>query len=95
VSHNVLSGAIRLERTDLHAIEARPGATIGMSAALAGMPVGWKATVMKSGYALYIEREGLIDVLAEEVELLRYLASAILHTTPMTPMPEFGSVQVV
>jgi hypothetical protein len=90
----VLSGTVRLERTDLHAIDARPGATIGMSAVLAGMPAGWRATVMEGGYALCLEREDLIDLLAEEVELLRYLASAILHAAPMTPMRESGSVKV-
>jgi CRP-like cAMP-binding protein len=90
----VLSGTVRLERTDLHAIDARPGATIGMSAVLAGMPAGWRGTVMEDGYALCLEREDLIDLLAEEVELLRYLASAILHAAPMTPMRESGSVKV-
>ena len=49
---------------------------------------------MEDGYALCIEREDLIDLLGEEVELLRYLATAILHTGPMTPMWQSGSMKV-
>jgi CRP-like cAMP-binding protein len=90
----VLSGTIRLERADLRALEARPGATIGMPAGLAGMPVGWRGIVEEDGYALCMEREDLIDLLAEEVELLRHVASAILHTAPLTRMPESGSLRV-
>jgi AAA family ATP:ADP antiporter len=82
----VVSGELRLGSEDLGWFDAGPGATVGMSAALADLPVGWRASVSRDGQALTIDREDLINLLAEDVELLRCVTTAVLHTTRLRPV---------
>ena len=90
----ILSGGVRLTRTGA-TCDAGPGATVGISAALAGVPVGWRATVSRGGHALCLDRDDLIDLLGDDVQLLRCVTGAVLHTTPSRPVLESRSIQAV
>jgi ATP:ADP antiporter, AAA family len=91
----VLSGGLHLTSTGSEWFEAGAGAMVGASAALAGVPVGWHGIVSQHGHALCIDREDLVDLLAEDVELLRCVATAVLQATPTGPLRHSSAIQAV
>ena len=59
---------------------AGAGDTVGVYATLSGADThGWRGHVTSAGTALRIAREPLFDLLTDHIELVRNLASAILH----------------
>jgi len=76
--YHILMGEVVLEADRIHAVVAGPGCTIGLSETLAGVPLGRRATVTRSGQALRIERDDLFDVLTDHVDLLQGLFSGVL-----------------
>jgi len=59
-------------------VTAPAGATIGVADTLAGATSGWRATVLRDGRALRIDREDLFAVLADHVDLMQGLFSGAL-----------------
>jgi hypothetical protein len=56
-----------------------PGETVGVFETLVGGAAGLRATVAVSGAVLRIEREDLFDQLADHVDLLQGIFSALLR----------------
>jgi hypothetical protein len=82
----VLSGELRLESPQGGApIRVRPGETVGVFETLVGGTAGLRATVTAPGAVLRIEREDLFDQLADHVDLLQGIFSALLRaeSTPV------------
>jgi ATP:ADP antiporter, AAA family len=77
--YHVLTGGVRLEADAAEPMEAGPGATIGVAETLAGISLGRRATVTRQGQALRVDREELLDVLADNIDLLQGLFSGLLR----------------
>ncbi len=76
----LLSGRLSLTTPDAAPEEAGPGDTVGVYPTLSGAETfGSRAAVTESGTALRVDREVFFDLLTDRIELLRGLASAILH----------------
>ena len=76
----LLTGRLSLTIPDGAAEDAGPGDTVGVYPTLSGADTfGSRATVTESGTALRVDREAFFDLLTDRIELLRGLASAILH----------------
>jgi hypothetical protein len=78
----VLAGEVRLEAAETDGavpIVAKLGSTIGVSETLAGVPLGYRATVTAEGQALRLEHNELFDVLADHIDLLQGLFSGLLQ----------------
>ncbi len=76
----LLSGRLELHGADGSTEEAGPGDTVGVYPTLSGIDTfGTRGTVTESGTALRVDREVFFDLLTDRIELLRGLASAILH----------------
>jgi AAA family ATP:ADP antiporter len=78
--YHLLAGQVRLEGTGSDLIEAGPGATIGIAETLAGVSLGRRATVSQSGHALRIDRNELLDVVEDHVDLLQGIFSGLLRS---------------
>jgi hypothetical protein len=74
----LLEGTLRLEGPQGQSCDAVAGDTIAILAALAGLPVEWRATVVDDIRALRVGREEMVQLLADDVELLRGLTSRVL-----------------
>jgi ATP:ADP antiporter, AAA family len=74
----VLQGQVMLEYDGQPPVTAPAGATIGVADTLAGATSGWRATVLRDGRALRIDREDLFAVLADHVDLMQGLFSGAL-----------------
>ncbi len=81
---HVLSGEVRLDCGTNPPLLAGPGSTIGATQALAGVPLGWRATVTRDGLALRLGRDELFDVLADHVELMQALFTGALRAQEAT-----------
>jgi hypothetical protein len=57
---------------------APAGATIGVADTLAGATSGWRATVLRDGRALRIDRDDLFAILADHVDLMQGLFTGAL-----------------
>ena len=63
---------------------AKAGDSIGVYETLGGSEsTGWKAHVTRGGLALRVEREGLFDLLADHIDLLQGLFSAMQRRQQM------------
>jgi ATP/ADP translocase/CRP-like cAMP-binding protein/HEAT repeat protein len=87
----VVQGEVRLEREARDDVVAGPGSTIGMLETLAGVSLAARAVVARTGRALWLEQEEMFDVLADHVDLVQSLFSA-LRDTPAT-LAASGSVR--
>ena len=81
--YHVLSGRVRLEAELEAPIEAGPRATIGVAETLAGVAIGPRAVVVEQGRALRIDRDELLNVLADHVDLLQGIFSGLLRAVHM------------
>jgi AAA family ATP:ADP antiporter len=76
----LLSGEASLEQTAGGAqIAARAGDVIGSLATMAGRPLGRAADVLRSGLALRINHDALLDVLSSNPELLRQMFAGMFR----------------
>jgi hypothetical protein len=75
----VLSGAARVVREDAPIETASPGDLVGIYETLGGVSFNVKAEVTTAGHALRFMRPDVLDVLADDIGLLRGIFSALLH----------------
>jgi ATP/ADP translocase/HEAT repeat protein/CRP-like cAMP-binding protein len=75
----VLSGAVRLERDGANSETAVAGDVIGIYEALAGVASPVKAEVTTAGQGLRFLRSDMLDVLADDIGLLRGIFSGLLR----------------
>jgi hypothetical protein len=75
----VLTGEIRLDGNGASTVIAGAGSTIGMSETLAGVSLGRRAVVTRDGLALRLDHDELFDVLADHIDLLQGVFSALLQ----------------
>lgn len=74
----ILQGEVLLECPSRDAVAASVGTTIGVADTLAGASSGWRATVLREGRALRIDRDDLFMVLADHVDLMQGLFSGAI-----------------
>jgi AAA family ATP:ADP antiporter len=77
--YSVLRGELAVETPGEASLTAGPGDTVGIYEALAGVPAGAKVTVVKGGTLLRVDRRDLFDLLADNIDLLQGLFSALLQ----------------
>jgi hypothetical protein len=75
----VLGGSIRVERDGAPAETAGPGDLLGIYETLGGVSFNVKAEVVAAGHGLRFMRPDVLDVLADDIGLLRGIFSAVLH----------------
>ena len=75
--YGVLSGELKVEIPDQPPTTLDQGDLVGLYETLAAVPVRVKVTVTRSGSALRIGREELFDLLADNIDLLQGLFSAV------------------
>ncbi len=75
----VLNGEIRLDSNGASAVIASAGSTIGISETLAGVSMDRRAVVTRDGLALRLDHDELFDVLADHIDLLQGVFSAMLQ----------------
>jgi CRP-like cAMP-binding protein len=82
----ILQGEVLLECAGRDAMAAPAGATIGVADTLAGVNSGWRATVMREGRALRIDRDDLFVLLADHIDLMQGLFSGAIAFRDMLPV---------
>ena len=60
---------------------AGPSSTIAVAETLAGVSLGWRATVTRGGHALRLDHQELFEVLADHIDLLQGLFSGLLSAS--------------
>jgi AAA family ATP:ADP antiporter len=76
----VLSGEVSLEETAQgQQVVARAGDVIGSLATMAGRPLGRAADVLRSGLALRVNHDALLDALSSNPELLRQMFAGMFR----------------
>ena len=76
----ILSGELSLETTSGAApVIARGGDVIGSTETMAGQSLGRSGSVTRSGVALRLDYEELLDLLGERPELLRQMFAGIFR----------------
>ena len=77
----MVSGEVALEPlSGGQPLTAGPGDTFGVYETLSGSETtAWRVHVTRGGLALRVDREVLFDVLADRIELLQAMFSAVLH----------------
>lgn len=75
----LLSGGIELTSAAGSKERAEPGTAIGVRETLAGASFAETALIVASGRALQIDREPLFDLLADRMDLLQGVFSAVFH----------------
>ncbi len=75
----LLSGVIELTSPTGRKDRARAGASLGVHETLAGASFAETALTVESGRALQIDREPLFDLLADRMDLLQGVFSAVFH----------------
>jgi AAA family ATP:ADP antiporter len=75
--YGLLSGEVKLEIPDQPPATLDQGDLVGLYETLAAVPARVKVTVTRSGSALRIGREELFDLLADNIDLLQGLFSAV------------------
>jgi hypothetical protein len=83
----ILSGKIRLERDGSQQEVAGPGDGLGVYETLSGLTVTTRAEVVEAGRALRFFRSEVLDVLADDVGLLRGIFSGLLRAPAATAAP--------
>jgi CRP-like cAMP-binding protein len=84
----LLDGATRLEGPERQSYDVCAGDTIGLSAALAGVTMDWRATTVQPTRALRLGREQLLQLLTADGELLRALAAAVIRADASDEAPD-------
>jgi ATP:ADP antiporter, AAA family len=84
----VLKGEIRVDREAAASETAGPGDLIGIYETLGGVALTAKGEVASAGHGLRFMRSDVLDVLADDIGLLRGIFSALLH------MPETDATQL-
>jgi len=74
-----ITGELLVEAPGEAPMSLHPGDIVGIYETLAAVPAGVKVTVAKSGTALRIERRELFSLLADNIDLLQGLFSALLR----------------
>jgi ATP:ADP antiporter, AAA family len=75
----VLSGSVRVERPGSPDEVADAGDMIGLAETLGGLPSSLRAEVLTEGRGLRFTRSDLFDVLADNIDLLQGIFSALLR----------------
>jgi AAA family ATP:ADP antiporter len=83
----VLSGSIRLEREGLPSEIAEAGDGIGIYETLGGVAYAMRTEVLTPGHGLRFLRSEVLDVLADDVGLLRGIFSALLRVPEASATP--------
>ena len=74
----LLSGTVQVERDGRDRAEATAGDLIGVYETLTGVPLAGDATIVETGSGLRFLRSELFDVLADHIDLLQGIASALM-----------------
>jgi CRP-like cAMP-binding protein len=80
--YGLLSGEMRVEISGQAPATLDQGDVVGLYETLAGVPAGVKVTVTRNGSALRVDRQALFDLLADNIDLLQGLFSALLKELP-------------
>jgi CRP-like cAMP-binding protein/HEAT repeat protein len=80
--YHVIEGEVRIEADGAAPIVVGTGATVGVAETLAGVSPRGRATVVRPGHALRLDREELFGVLADHVDLLQGVFSGVLNANP-------------
>jgi hypothetical protein len=83
----VLSGSVLIERDGAAAETAGPGDVVGIYETLGGVDFPVRAEVLTAGRGLRFIRSEVLDVLADDVGLLRGIFSGLLRVPEATPTP--------
>jgi CRP-like cAMP-binding protein len=86
--HIVIGGALSVEARGLPPLVAQPGDAVGLYETLADAHAEATVSVAEAGSALRIGGRDLFDLLADHVDLLQGLFSAILRSEPAAPAVE-------
>ncbi|MGQ0734922.1 MAG: Npt1/Npt2 family nucleotide transporter [Acidobacteriota bacterium] len=78
----LLDGAISVQREGQSTDTAGAGDVIGIYEALGGVPFEVRTEVVKDGRALRFGRSEILDVIADDVDLLQGIFSGLLHAKP-------------
>jgi AAA family ATP:ADP antiporter len=84
--YGLVTGELRVEMAGRPASTLSEGDVVGLYETLAAVPAGVNVTVTKSGTALRIDRQELFDLLADNIDLLQGLFSALARAQE-EPMP--------
>jgi CRP-like cAMP-binding protein len=82
----LLSGALELTTPGGNKVRAEAGASVGVRETLAGASFADTAEVVEPGKALLIDREPLFDLLADRMDLLQGIFSAVFQRQGRTPV---------
>ena len=82
--HLVLAGVVQLESNGAAPLVAGPGATLLVAETLAGVPAGWRASVVRACRILRVERNTVFKVLCHRMDLLQDLFSGALAMSGST-----------
>jgi CRP-like cAMP-binding protein len=86
--YGLVTGELRVEMAGRPASTLSGGDVVGLYETLAAVPAGVNVTITKSGTALRIDRQELFDLLADNIDLLQGLFSALARAqeepTPVT-----------
>ena len=74
----VLEGVVQLESDGVAPLVAGPGATLLVTETLAGLPAGWRASIVRACRILRTERNEVFKVLCHRMDLLQDLFSGAL-----------------
>jgi len=78
--HIVVSGQLSLEPpAGGEPVSAKPGDIVGTYETLGGEQMGWRTRTVEPGSVLRIDRDELFDVLADNVDLLQGIFSALVR----------------
>ncbi len=86
----VLNGAVKLERDGAASQTAAPGDIIGIYETLAGVPLPVRAEVASPGKGLKFVRSDVLDLLADDIGLLRNIFSGLLRVPESSRAPGRG-----
>src|SRR5262249_275114 len=76
----VLRGILALDPlAGVEAVSVRPGAIVGTYETLGGESMGWRTRTVEPGSVLRIDRDELFDLLADNVDLLQGIFSALVR----------------
>jgi CRP-like cAMP-binding protein len=82
----LLSGTLELTSPGGTKTRAEPGASVGVRETLAGASFADTAEVVEPGKALLIDREPLFDLLADRMDLLQGIFSAVFQRQGRSPV---------
>jgi CRP-like cAMP-binding protein len=82
----LLAGALELSSPTGESRKVHAGSSIGVRETLAGVNLGETARVAGSGCALQIDREPLFELLADRMDLLQGIFSAVFHHQAARPI---------